>query len=139
PASSPTSPGCARSRTSFGPSSQGLDYRNESLLRKGRARLRPSREPHENRLGRSLALPKHGHWEQTLKRQTFAQRSVKGAFVRTTNVMEKDWNVRECGSTVIQRVTLTDAERGHILGALRETGWVVAGPKGAAARLGMKR
>src|ERR1700747_1937561 len=27
----------------------------------------------------------------------------------------------------------------HILGALRETGWVVAGPKGAAARLGVKR
>jgi formate hydrogenlyase transcriptional activator len=36
-------------------------------------------------------------------------------------------------------VTLVDAEREHILGALRETGWVVGGPKGAAARLGMKR
>lgn len=36
-------------------------------------------------------------------------------------------------------VTLADAERDHILGALRETGWVVAGPNGAAARLGMKR
>ncbi len=36
-------------------------------------------------------------------------------------------------------VTLSDAEREHILVALRETGWVVGGPKGAAARLGMKR
>jgi formate hydrogenlyase transcriptional activator len=36
-------------------------------------------------------------------------------------------------------VTLADAEREHILTALRETGWVVGGPKGAAARLGMKR
>jgi formate hydrogenlyase transcriptional activator len=36
-------------------------------------------------------------------------------------------------------VTLADAEREHILGALRETGWIVSGPKGAAARLGMKR
>jgi formate hydrogenlyase transcriptional activator len=36
-------------------------------------------------------------------------------------------------------VTLADAEREHILGALRETRWVVGGPKGAAARLGMKR
>ncbi len=35
--------------------------------------------------------------------------------------------------------TLADAEREHILGALRETGWVLAGPKGAASRLGMKR
>ena len=36
-------------------------------------------------------------------------------------------------------VTLADAEREHILAALGETGWVVGGPKGAAARLGMKR
>jgi len=36
-------------------------------------------------------------------------------------------------------VTLADAEREHILDALRETGWVVAGPKGAAARLALKR
>jgi formate hydrogenlyase transcriptional activator len=36
-------------------------------------------------------------------------------------------------------VTLADAEREHIVAALRETGWVVGGPKGAAARLGMKR
>jgi formate hydrogenlyase transcriptional activator len=36
-------------------------------------------------------------------------------------------------------VTLADAEREHILGVLRETAWVVGGPKGAAARLGMKR
>jgi formate hydrogenlyase transcriptional activator len=35
--------------------------------------------------------------------------------------------------------TLADAEREHILGVLRETGWVVGGSKGAAARLGMKR
>jgi transcriptional regulator of acetoin/glycerol metabolism len=39
----------------------------------------------------------------------------------------------------ISGLTLADAEREHILGALRETGWVVGGPKGAAARLGMKR
>jgi formate hydrogenlyase transcriptional activator len=36
-------------------------------------------------------------------------------------------------------VTLADAEREHILGVLGETGWVVGGPNGAAARLGMKR
>ena len=36
-------------------------------------------------------------------------------------------------------ITLADAEREHILDALRETSWVVGGPKGAAARLGMKR
>jgi formate hydrogenlyase transcriptional activator len=36
-------------------------------------------------------------------------------------------------------VSLADAEREHILGALRETSWVLGGPDGAAARLGMKR
>jgi DNA-binding NtrC family response regulator len=36
-------------------------------------------------------------------------------------------------------LTLAEAEREHILSALHETGWVVGGPKGAAARLGMKR
>jgi formate hydrogenlyase transcriptional activator len=36
-------------------------------------------------------------------------------------------------------ITLADAEREHILGALHETGGVVGGPKGAAIRLGMKR
>jgi len=36
-------------------------------------------------------------------------------------------------------VTLNDAEREHILEALRETRWVLGGPNGAAARLAMKR
>jgi formate hydrogenlyase transcriptional activator len=36
-------------------------------------------------------------------------------------------------------VKLVEAERDHILKALAATGWVVSGPKGAAARLGMKR
>jgi formate hydrogenlyase transcriptional activator len=36
-------------------------------------------------------------------------------------------------------VTLADAEREHILSALREADWVLGGPNGAAQRLGMKR
>jgi formate hydrogenlyase transcriptional activator len=36
-------------------------------------------------------------------------------------------------------VTLQDAERDHILKTLEQTRWVVAGPNGAAARLGIKR
>lgn len=35
--------------------------------------------------------------------------------------------------------TLADAEREHILHVLRQTGWVLSGPKGAAVILGMKR
>ena len=36
-------------------------------------------------------------------------------------------------------VTLADAERDHIISVLRETGWMLGGPNGAAARLAMKR
>jgi len=36
-------------------------------------------------------------------------------------------------------VTLEEAEREHILRALDETGWVIGGTQGAAARLGLKR
>ncbi len=36
-------------------------------------------------------------------------------------------------------VTLETAEREHILRALREANWVIGGPSGAAAKLGMKR
>ncbi|MGH7230895.1 MAG: sigma 54-interacting transcriptional regulator, partial [Nitrospiraceae bacterium] len=38
-----------------------------------------------------------------------------------------------------QATTLSDAERDHILHALRESNWIIGGPSGAAARLGMKR
>jgi formate hydrogenlyase transcriptional activator len=35
--------------------------------------------------------------------------------------------------------TLAEAERDHIMAALKQTNWVIGGPSGAAARLGMKR
>jgi formate hydrogenlyase transcriptional activator len=39
----------------------------------------------------------------------------------------------------LEAVTLEDAERDHIRKILEQTRWVVAGPNGAAARLGIKR
>ena len=39
----------------------------------------------------------------------------------------------------VQHQTLEQAERGHILQALKETKWVLGGPRGAALRLGMNR
>ena len=35
--------------------------------------------------------------------------------------------------------TLKELEREHVLRAIRESNWVIGGPNGAAARLGMKR
>src|SRR5215475_6741803 len=43
------------------------------------------------------------------------------------------------GSVPAPVATLEEAERQHILRALRQTEWRIAGPKGAAAVLGMKR
>jgi formate hydrogenlyase transcriptional activator len=43
------------------------------------------------------------------------------------------------GSANARPQTLEEAERAHILTALKETKWVVGGPSGAAARLGMNR
>ena len=56
------------------------------------------------------------------------------------------WNVEEAHITLSNQArhtgsfpTLEEAERGHILRALERTGWVLAGPKGAAELLGMNR
>ena len=35
--------------------------------------------------------------------------------------------------------TLEESDRRHIIAALESSHWVIAGPNGAAARLGMKR
>ena len=35
--------------------------------------------------------------------------------------------------------TLEEAERAHILAALKKARWILSGPRGAAGRLGLKR
>jgi len=42
-------------------------------------------------------------------------------------------------SAAPKAMTLKDAEREHIIQALAETNWVIGGPKGAGARLGLQR
>jgi formate hydrogenlyase transcriptional activator len=46
---------------------------------------------------------------------------------------------RSAEAVSLEAITLEDAERDHIRKTLESTKWVVAGPNGAAARLGMKR
>jgi formate hydrogenlyase transcriptional activator len=43
------------------------------------------------------------------------------------------------GTAAPEETTLEDFERAHILRVLNESHWVIAGPSGAAAKLGMKR
>jgi formate hydrogenlyase transcriptional activator len=46
---------------------------------------------------------------------------------------------RATSSDSLQTRTLEDADRRHIVAALERANWVIAGPNGAAASLGVKR
>ena len=52
-----------------------------------------------------------------------------------------DWQSKKTSSAISANnsTTLEEAQRKHILRALKDTNWVIGGPTGAAARLGMKR
>jgi len=70
--------------------------------------------------------------------QNFIERSVilsAGSALRPPLAELK--RLAEVEST--EAITLEEAERDHIRKILEQTRWVVAGPNGAAARLGMKR
>jgi len=70
--------------------------------------------------------------------QNFIERSV---ILTTGNVLESPLaslrNAAEAQS--LGPITMEDAERDHIRKTLEQTRWVVSGPNGAAARLGIKR
>jgi formate hydrogenlyase transcriptional activator len=70
--------------------------------------------------------------------QNFIERSVilsSGAILRPPLAeLKRCPEVQSVGA-----ITLEDAERDHIRKTLEQTRWVVAGPNGAAARLGIKR
>lgn len=70
--------------------------------------------------------------------QNFIERSVilSPGLVLRPPLAELKQALREPNSTLS---TLEEAEREHVLRALRESNWVIGGPSGAAARLGMKR
>jgi formate hydrogenlyase transcriptional activator len=70
--------------------------------------------------------------------QNFIERSVilsAGSELRAPIAELKDSSEAES----LEAITLEEAERDHIRKTLEYTKWVVAGPNGAAARLGMKR
>jgi formate hydrogenlyase transcriptional activator len=70
--------------------------------------------------------------------QNFIERSVilsSGNVLRPPVLTLEPPAATEC----LGAVTLEEAERDHILKTLEQTRWVVAGPNGAAARLGIKR
>jgi formate hydrogenlyase transcriptional activator len=70
--------------------------------------------------------------------QNFIERSV---ILSSGNILSSPLASLRTAAEIepLEAVTLEDAEREHIRKTLEQTRWVVAGPKGAAARLGIKR
>jgi formate hydrogenlyase transcriptional activator len=70
--------------------------------------------------------------------QNFIERSV---ILTSGNALHPPLASLKCAAEAesLGAITLEDAERDHIRKTLEQTRWVVAGPNGAAARLGIKR
>jgi formate hydrogenlyase transcriptional activator len=75
--------------------------------------------------------------------QNFIERAVilsPGKILRAPLAELKQSAVVDADQGAVHKaMTLKDAERNHVIEALAETNWVVGGPKGAAARLGLQR
>ena len=79
----------------------------------------------------------HHSWPGNVRElQNFIERSVILSKGPVLNGSLSDLSYTQKASAP---VTLKDAERSHILQALRQTGGVVGGPNGAAVRLGLRR
>ena len=84
----------------------------------------------------------HYDWPGNVRElQNVMERAVilAASGVLRPQVPTRSAGVRRASPVATMSETLDDAMRAHILDALRATNWVVAGPHGAAARLGMKR
>ncbi|HZI51487.1 MAG TPA: sigma 54-interacting transcriptional regulator [Terriglobia bacterium] len=85
------------------------------------------------------------HWPGNIRElENFVERAV--ILTKGTNLnapvfeLERHVSSPEADGAAGEKLaTMEAAEREHILNALRSTRWTIAGPNGAAARLGMKR
>ena len=78
----------------------------------------------------------HHPWPGNIRElQNFVERAV----IMTKGDMLEIPPLPNPMTTIAMPVTLGEAERNHILKALAESGWVVGGKTGAAARLGLSR
>jgi hypothetical protein len=93
-----------------------------------------------NRPGCRTSFKSQHHWPGNIRElQNFIERSViltQGP-VLSPRTTELKLLMQAAMSAPSQ--TLSDAERTHILGILKETNWIVGGRDGAAARLGVPR
>jgi formate hydrogenlyase transcriptional activator len=80
------------------------------------------------------------HWPGNVRElENVIERAVILSVGPVLKVPLSDLKERTIPSSSTKNDTLEEAERKHILSALEETRWVLGGPKGAAARLGINR
>jgi transcriptional regulator with GAF, ATPase, and Fis domain len=89
---------------------------------------------------RVVDILKAHHWPGNIRElQNFIERSVIVTQGRVLSPRIAELNLLMQGAVSAPSQTLSDAERAHILGILKETNWIVGGRDGAAARLGVPR
>jgi len=71
--------------------------------------------------------------------QNLIERAVILSAGQTLDVPVGGLGARQTPATRDAGETLEEADRRHIIGALERSKWVLAGPNGAASRLGIKR
>jgi formate hydrogenlyase transcriptional activator len=80
------------------------------------------------------------HWPGNIRElQNVIERAVILSAGPVLKVALADLKSRAASAGPKKHETLEEAEREHILAVLKESNWVLSGPKGAAGRLGMKR
>jgi formate hydrogenlyase transcriptional activator len=80
------------------------------------------------------------HWPGNIRElQNLVERAVILSTGPTLKVPLHDLQVQSASAVARKIETLEEAERRHILEALDASDWVISGPNGAAASLGMKR
>jgi formate hydrogenlyase transcriptional activator len=87
-----------------------------------------------------MEILKAHHWPGNIRElQNFIERSVIVTQGRVLSPRTTELKLLMQAAMSPPSETLSDAERAHILGVLKETNWIVGGREGAAARLGVPR
>jgi formate hydrogenlyase transcriptional activator len=104
---------------------------------------RRMKKPIETIPAKSMAALTQYAWPGNVRElENFVERAVilsRGVELQLPLTELRDRTQTPVAALPSSLATLEHAEREHIMRALRETAWVIGGPVGAAARLGMKR
>jgi formate hydrogenlyase transcriptional activator len=101
-----------------------------------------------NRMGKQIdTIPERAidalmgyHWPGNIRElQNVIERAVILTSAKTLNLPWSDWQQQTPTVKPATSQTLQDLERGHITKALEDTRWIIGGPNGAAANLGLAR